>query len=69
MGLSVSPPTVTEAQIILSDVTTDDVSTSKHGFVPKAPNDSTKFLNGVGAYAVPAASVDYPQVLFTQIFS
>jgi hypothetical protein len=35
-------------------VTTNDVSITKHGFVPKAPNDATKYLNGVGAYAVPA---------------
>lgn len=61
----------TDKNIQISDVTTNDVSTSKHGFVPKAPNDSTKFLNGVGAFAVPtaSASIDYPQVLFVQIFS
>lgn len=48
---------VTEANLTLSDVTTDDVSIAAHGFAPKAPNDATKFLNGLGAYAVPAAGV------------
>ncbi len=51
--------TVTVAQpsgsdLSLSDVTTNDVSITKHGFAPKLPNDATKFLNGVGAYSVPA---------------
>ena len=41
--------TVTETQLSLSDVTTGDVNTSRHGFVPKAPNDQTKYLRGDGA--------------------
>ena len=47
---------VTEAMQVLADNTTQDVSTAKHGYAPKAPNDATKFLNGLGAYAVPAGS-------------
>ena len=44
---------VTEAKIGLADVTTDDVSSAKHGFAPKSPADATKFLNGAAtpAYA------------------
>jgi hypothetical protein len=42
-----------EAGLTLSDNTTNDVSTSKHGFTPKAPNDTTKFLRGDGTWAVP----------------
>ena len=45
---------ITENAISLSDVTTDDVSTSKHGFCPKLPDDSSKFLNGIGVWAVPS---------------
>ena len=41
----------TDANISMSDITTNDVSITKHGFVPKAPNDSTKYLNGLGAWA------------------
>jgi hypothetical protein len=44
---------VTESGLTLSDNTTGDVSTSKHGFAPKAPNDATKFLDGAGSYTVP----------------
>lgn len=42
--------TVTDATISISDITTNNVSVSKHGFAPKAPNDATKFLDGTTAY-------------------
>jgi hypothetical protein len=45
---------VTDANMTTSDITTNDVSTAKHGFAPKAPNDTTKFLRGDGTWAVPA---------------
>lgn len=51
--LSNSPGAVSEANLSTSDVTTLDVSTTKHGFAPKAPNDAAKFLDGLGAYSVP----------------
>jgi hypothetical protein len=41
---------VTDANLVTSDITTNNVSTSKHGFVPKAPNDATQFLDGTGAF-------------------
>ncbi len=47
---------VVEDDQSLSDVTTLDVSATKHGYAPKNPNDSTKFLNGQGAYTVPAGT-------------
>jgi hypothetical protein len=37
---------VTEAMQVLADLTTQDVTSTKHGYVPKAPADSTKFLDG-----------------------
>lgn len=43
----------TEADLSMSDITTNDVSITKHGFVPKAPNDITKFLNGLGTFTAP----------------
>lgn len=46
---------VTEDYVTLADVVTLDVSITKHGLVPKAPNDATKFLRGDGTWAVPAA--------------
>ena len=42
-----------EAQISFTDITTNNVSTSKHGYTPKLPNDATKYLDGTGAYSVP----------------
>ena len=45
---------IAEGALSLSDVTTGDLSTAKHGFAPKAPNDTTKFLRGDGAWAAPA---------------
>lgn len=42
--------TLDEDALVLSDVTTNDVDTSAHGFCPKAPNDATKFLDGVAAW-------------------
>lgn len=43
-----------EAQLSFTDITTNNVSITKHGFAPKAPNDNTKFLDGTGAYSVPS---------------
>lgn len=47
----------TEAQLSTADNTTLDVSTSKHGFAPKAPNDATKYLDGTGSYSVPGGTL------------
>jgi len=41
---------VTEAKITLADNTTNNVSITKHGFCPKAPNDTSKFLRGDGSF-------------------
>jgi hypothetical protein len=40
-----------EADLILSDNLTNDVSNTKHGFVPKAIDDVTKFLRSDGTWA------------------
>lgn len=47
--------TVTESNLSFSDISTANVSTSKHGLAPKLPNDATKFLNGTGGYTVPSS--------------
>lgn len=62
----VKDASVTEAKLLLADNTTGDVSTTKHGFVPKAPNDTTKFLRGDGTWDVPPPSLDLLQI---QVFS
>lgn len=48
---------VTEADQTLADNTTKDVSTSMHGYVPKAPNDTGKVLLGDGTWGYPTSKV------------
>lgn len=47
---------VTEAKQTLADNTTNDVSTTKHGYVPKAPNSTSVFLRGDATWATPASA-------------
>ena len=53
---SVKNSSIKEQHILLQDLTDADVSITKHGFAPKAPNDTTKFLRGDATWAVPASS-------------
>ena len=43
----------TDATIVTSDVTTNNASTIKHGFMPKLSNVATEYANGVGGYSTP----------------
>lgn len=47
---------MSEAQLTFTDITTGDVTSTKHGFAQKSPADATKFLNGgaTPAWTVPA---------------
>jgi len=49
---------VVEADITLADNTTNDVSNTKHGFVPKATDVLTNFLRADGTWAAPAGVGD-----------
>ncbi len=55
-GTNTGDQTISDATISISDITTNNASTSKHGFVPKLPNDATKYYDGTGAYSVPTNS-------------
>ena len=44
----------TDASLTTTDVTTNDASTAKHGFLKKLSNVSTEFMNGTGAWSAPA---------------
>lgn len=44
---------VKDSDLSLSAITTNDVSVTKHGFAPQAPNDATKFLDGTGVFSTP----------------
>jgi len=44
--------TVTDANLSMSNITTNDVSTAQHGFVPKATNNLNQYLRGDGTWSV-----------------
>jgi hypothetical protein len=46
---------IREQELVINDVTTANVSTTKHGFVPKAPNITTQFLRGDATWAAPTS--------------
>ena len=48
---------VAEADLALTDITTGDVSTAKHGLMPKATGSATTFYRSDGTQATPAGSV------------
>jgi hypothetical protein len=54
------PIEFTEDDFNLSDVTTADVSTTKHGLTPKLPNIATQFLTGIGTWETPPAAYTLP---------
>ena len=47
---------VKDSDLSLSNITTNDVSITKHGFAPILPNDATVFLDGTGNYSSPSTS-------------
>lgn len=51
-----SASNVTESEITLADNTTNDVSTSKHGFLPKLPTATGKYLKDDLTWGTPATS-------------
>lgn len=55
-GATITTSTIPESNVTFTDITTGDVSTTKHGFVPKAPNDTGKFLRGDGTWNAPVLS-------------
>lgn len=48
-----------------SDITTNNVSTTKHGFAPKGDGSTTKFLNANGAYSTPSSTSKLVQRVYT----
>ncbi len=46
--------TLAEAALVLTDITTNNVTTGAHGFAPKLPGNTTTFLRGDGTYAAPS---------------
>lgn len=53
---NVGATAVTDATITTSDITTNNASTSKHGFLLKLDNNAAHYMNGQGAWTTPAGS-------------
>lgn len=51
---------ITDANLITTDVATNDASTAKHGFLKKLDNENTHFMRGDGTWAVPAGASGAP---------
>ena len=52
----VAPAADSDATLTFTDITTNNSSTSNHGFLKKLDNSATNFMNGQGNWAAPAAS-------------
>ena len=48
-----NPHSTSDANLSTSDITTNDSSTSKHGFLKKLSNVATEFMNGAGNWVNP----------------
>lgn len=62
-----NPHQTTDANIITSDITTNNATTSKHGFLPKLSNVATEFLNGQGGFTTPASTANLWNILIPNI--
>lgn len=67
-GGASNPPSwarIIESDIDLSNVSTDNATTLRHGFLPILSGNASQFLNGQGNYALPAASIANAYSLIT----
>ncbi len=47
---------ISDADVVFTDVVTNNASNSAHGYLKKLPNDPTVYLDGTGSFTGPAAS-------------
>jgi len=59
----------TDATLTFTDITTNDVSSTKHWFTPKLPNNTTTFLRGDWTYATPSWIFEIPQIKKTSDYT
>lgn len=55
---------INDQQIITTDVPNNNATTLKHGFLPKLPGASEKFLNGSGEWSLPSTAAPHPYYHF-----
>lgn len=56
---------INEGGLSLGNNTTNDVSTSRHGFTPRLSGTATTFLDGTGNYTVPASGGNVTSTAYT----
>lgn len=54
IGLTSNPHSTSDVNLNTTDITTNDVSITKHGFAPKAPNNTTQYLRADATWATPS---------------
>jgi hypothetical protein len=54
--ITINMPSVDENDISLTDIATNNSSTSKHGFLKKLDNDSAHFMDGQGNWSTPVTT-------------
>ncbi len=57
-GTNTGDQVLSDATITTSDVTTNNATSLKHGFLPKLSGSATQFINGSGAWSTPAGGGD-----------
>lgn len=57
-GTNSGDQTISDATISTTDITTNNATSSKHGFLPKLSNVSTEVLSGIGTWITPSGSGD-----------
>lgn len=55
-GTTSASATIPESDLSFTDITTNNASTTKHGFLKKLSNVSTEYMDGTGNYSVPAGT-------------
>lgn len=55
-----NPHSTSDANLVTTDVPTNDSSISKHGFLKKLSNVSTEYMNGQGNWATPSGGAGTP---------
>lgn len=56
-GTNTGDQVISDATISTTDITTNNASTSKHGFLKKLSNVATEYMDGTGSWSVPAGAV------------
>lgn len=58
---------VTDATITTTDVTTNNATTSKHGFLKKLSNNANEYMDGTGNWSAPSGAIgDQASVTYTE---